>query len=78
MPQLDEFGDIDDADTVKKNQLRIKRSIDLTKKRQVVNVEVKDVTHHRLNKDIFAQSVSSGGASPKKVDKGHSRLANAI
>ena len=67
MPQLDEFGDIDDADVLKKHQMRCRRSIDHGKKREALNTKVKDVTFHRLDKDPFAQSVSSGGDSPRKA-----------
>ena len=58
IPQLEEFGDIDDADNLKINLVKMRRSIDHTKKRELMNVVVKDVAMHRLEKDIMAQSVS--------------------
>ena len=58
MPQLDEFGDIDDADQLKINMTKMRRSLDLGKKREVYNVVIKDIAMHRLEKDIMAQSVS--------------------
>jgi len=58
LPQLDEFGDIDDADQLKINMTKMRRSLDLGKKREVYNVVIKDIAMHRLEKDIMAQSVS--------------------
>ena len=58
MPQLDEFADIDDADKLKENMVKMRRSIDYAKKREIFNTQVKDVPLHRLEKDIMAQSVS--------------------
>ena len=58
MPELDEFGDIDDADNLKINMTKMRRSLDFAKKREVFNVVIKDVCMHRLEKDIMAQSVS--------------------
>ena len=58
IPQLDEFGDIDDADNLKENMVKMRRSIDHGKKREIFNTQVKDVPLHRLEKDIMAQSVS--------------------
>ena len=58
LPELDEFGDIDDADNLKINMTKMRRSLDFAKKREVFNVVIKDVCVHRLEKDIMAQSVS--------------------
>ena len=58
LPELDEFGDIDDADNLKVNITKMRRSLDFAKKREVFNVVIKDVCMHRLEKDIMAQSVS--------------------
>ena len=54
IPQLDEFGDIDDADNLKENMVKMRRSIDHGKKREIFNTQVKDVPLHRLEKDIMA------------------------
>lgn len=56
--QLDEFGDIDDSDALKYNITKIRRSLEPTKKREIMNTKVKDCTMHRLQKDILAQSVT--------------------
>ena len=58
IPQLDEFGDLDDADNLKDNLTSMRRSIDAGRKRDVFNVKVQDVVMHRLEKDIMAASVS--------------------
>ena len=58
MPQLEEFGDIDDADAFRKNVGKMRRSFDAGKKREIANTVVKDVTFHRLEKDIMAASVT--------------------
>ena len=40
IPQLDEFGDLDDADNLKDNLTSMRRSIDAGRKRDVFNVKV--------------------------------------
>lgn len=57
-PQLEEFGDIDDADAFRKNMGKMRRSYDLGKKREPKNTVVKDIALHRLEKDIMAVSVT--------------------
>ena len=70
MAQNEEFGDIDDADTIKKNLGRIRRSLDPTKRRDVLIVKVADCMPHRLEKDIMAQSVTDSlGATGFKKEK---------
>ena len=61
VPQLDEFGDIDDIDALKSHFARIRRSIDNTKKRADLKVRVADVTQHRLKKD-FMESSADGSS----------------
>ena len=56
VPQLDEFGDIDDLDVLKGNFDRIRRSYDNLKKRNDLKLRVADVAHHRLEKDVMASS----------------------
>ena len=41
-----------------KRRVRMRRSIDLAKKREIYNVHIKDVMMHRLEKDIMEQSVT--------------------
>ena len=58
---------------MKRNYRRIRRSIDLVKaKREEKKVEVKDVAHHRLEKDIMGNSSinSSQNGSPTKMKGG--------
>ena len=68
--QNEEFGDIDDADAIKVNFNRIRRSLDPVKKREIFNVKVADCLPHRLEKDIMAQSVTDSlGATGFKKEK---------
>ena len=62
MPQLEEFGDIDDADALNKNIGTMRRSFTIAKKREVFNTVIGDCTLHRIEKDIMAQSVSDSMA----------------
>ena len=57
---LEEFGDFDDVETIKKTMNVLRQSFDPFKKRQAVNTRIKDVTEHRLEKDIMAGSISDG------------------
>jgi len=71
-PQLEEFGDIDDSDALKRNIAKIRRSINPNKKRETILARVDDVCQHRIVKDILAQSVTDSlGASgfPQKPGK---------
>ena len=77
IPQLDEFGDIDDADQLKRNFGKIRRSLDPVKKREVVNTVVKDVAQHRLEKDIMAQSVTDSLAGTNAFRKTGGRRGGA-
>ena len=56
--QLEEFGDLDDLDGLKRNFARIRRSVDPTKKRAEFKVRIADVPPHRLEKDLMASSVA--------------------
>ena len=58
LPADDEFGDIDDADAMKRNFGKMRRSYDPCKKRETHNTVIKDVAMHRLEKDIMAASQS--------------------
>jgi hypothetical protein len=55
---LEDFCDIDDQEQCKKQIARVRRSLDMTAKRQPYLTNVKDVMPHRLEKDIMAASVS--------------------
>lgn len=57
---LEEFGDFDDIETIKKSMNILRESYDPLKKRQGVLTRVKDVVEHRLEKDIMAGSISDG------------------
>ena len=61
--QLDEFTDMDDATALKKNMAGLRRSVDPTKKRKGMVVKVKDCVQFRLERDIFAQSLSDSVAA---------------
>mmetsp|Transcript_13179 Transcript_13179/g.17911 ORF Transcript_13179/g.17911 Transcript_13179/m.17911 type:complete len:203 (+) Transcript_13179:1587-2195(+) len=54
LPQLEEFGDIDDSDALKRNIGKMRRSVNPCKKREALNPRVEDVAQHRLIKDILA------------------------
>ena len=62
-PQLDEFGDLDDLDGLKRNFARIRRSLDPTKKRAEFKVRIADCPPHRLEKDLMASSVAESSGS---------------
>lgn len=40
LPQMEEFGDMDDAEGLKKNFTNLRRSYDGNKKREVFNVKI--------------------------------------
>ena len=70
LPQLEEFGDIDDADALKFNFAKMRKSLNPMKPREIYNTKVEDVMQHRLEKDIMAASVSdSMGATGFKQNK---------
>ena len=58
MPQLEDFGDIDDQDLVRKNVGKVRRSINPVQKRNQLQIIVKDCMVHRLEKDIMAASIT--------------------
>ena len=58
LPQMEEFGDMDDADMLKKGAVAMRRSLDPNKKRELFNTKIGDITMHRLTKDIMAASIS--------------------
>ena len=60
IPQLDEFGDIDDADQCKVGLRKLRLSIDPVRGRQKLNPMIRDVTQHRLEKDMLAASDTQG------------------
>ena len=78
-PQLEEFGDLDDLDGLKRNFARIRRSVDPTKKRAEFKVRIADVPPHRLEKDLMASSVAEStkslGSRPKNSRRGKKRGA---
>ena len=55
---MEEFGDIDDADALKFNFAKMRKSLNPMKPREIYNTNVEDVMQHRLEKDIMAASVS--------------------
>ena len=72
-PQLEEFGDLDDLDGLKRNHARIRRSVDPTKKRAEFKVRIADVPPHRLEKDLMASSVADSADAPGSGHKSSRR-----
>ena len=59
MPQLDEFGDIDDLDVLGTNFTKLRRSYDNIGGRNKFKVRVADVANHRLERDPMNSSMGS-------------------
>ena len=57
-PLLEEFGDIDDADALKRNMGKMRRSIDPNKKRTALLPRIEDRCKHRLNNTPLNVSVT--------------------
>ena len=74
VPHLEDFGDIDDQDAVKKNVGKVRRSIDAVKRRAPLQVVVKDVMQHRLEKDIMAASITDSQVGESGGFRGSGRF----
>ena len=70
LPQLDEFGDIDDNDQIKQGMRHLRLSIDPAKGRVKLNPMIRDVTWYRLEKDILAASDTQGSVMESGGFKG--------
>lgn len=77
MPQGEEFGDIDDADHMKRNFGKMRRSFDPCKKRELHNTVIKDVPMHRLEKDIMAASATDSMQGTNAFRKTGGRRADS-
>lgn len=66
-PILDDFGDIDDADRVKHETARVRRSFKKDRKKLVTMVA--DCLLHRLDKDVFGGSEGDSGYKAAQAGK---------